>query len=122
MEDEMEIVVIYDGLCEFCQQSLTWIQKKLDVTAVAFQTADLQPLDLTHEQCAKQIHVISATVTYAGADAISYLLSKRGNKIAALFLQATGNLGRAGYRWVASHRSTWPIRLATKVLHFLNKE
>jgi hypothetical protein len=88
---------------------------------MAFQTADLLPFNLTREQCAKQLYVITDSDTYAGADAIRYLLRLRGNKTAAFLLGASGNLGRTGYRWVASHRNTWPIKVATTVLSYLNK-
>ena len=121
MNSDREIVVIYDGLCQFCEQSLIWLQRKLDVKAVAFQEVDLQPFNLTSEQCATQLYVVSESKTYAGADAIRYLLQRRGNKTAALVLGGSGNLGRTGYRWVASHRNTWPIKIATRVLYFLNK-
>jgi predicted DCC family thiol-disulfide oxidoreductase YuxK len=115
------ITVIFDGDCEFCRQSITWIQRKLVVDAIAFQTADLQPFNLTKEQCAKQVYVVSDSITYSGADAIRYLLKKRGNRIGAMLLGATGNVGRAGYRWIASHRSSWVIKVATRVLYLLNK-
>ncbi len=115
------ITVIFDGDCEFCQQSVRWIQQKLAVNAIAFQTADLQPFNLTKEQCAKQVYVVSDSITYSGADAIRYLLKKRGNRIGAMLLGATGNVGRAGYRWIASHRSSWVIKVATRVLYLLNK-
>jgi predicted DCC family thiol-disulfide oxidoreductase YuxK len=115
------ITVIFDGDCEFCQQSVTWIQQKLAVNAIAFQTADLQPFNLTREQCAKQLYVISGSHTYAGADAIRYLLNQRGNKVSAILLRSTGSVGRAGYRWVASHRSLWVIKVTTRVLYLLNK-
>ena len=115
------ITVIFDGDCEFCRQSITWIQRKLVVDAIAFQTADLQPFDLTKEQCAKQVYVITNSEVYGGADAIRYLLKKRGNKVGAILLGATGNVGRAGYRWVASHRNSWVIKVATRVLYLLNK-
>lgn len=121
MNGDTEIVVIYDGLCEFCEQSLKWIQQKLAVNAIAFQTADLQPFNLTQEQCAKQLYVISGSHTYAGADSISYLLNQRGNKVSANLLSSTGSVGRAGYRWVASHRSSWVIKVATRDLYLLNK-
>jgi predicted DCC family thiol-disulfide oxidoreductase YuxK len=115
------ITVIFDGDCEFCQQSVRWIQQKLAVNAIAFQTADLQPFNLTKEQCAKQLYVLSGSVTYAGADAIRYLLNQRGNKVSAILLRSSGSVGRAGYRWVASHRSSRVIKVATRVLHLLNK-
>jgi len=115
------ITVIFDGDCEFCQQSVQWIQRKLVVEALAFQTADLEPFNLTKDQCAKQVYVITDSDVYGGADAIRYLLKKRGNRIGAMLLGATGNLGRAAYRWVASHRSSWVIKVATRVLYLLNK-
>jgi predicted DCC family thiol-disulfide oxidoreductase YuxK len=115
------ITVIFDGDCEFCQQSVTWIQRKLVVKALAFQTAGLEPFNLTKEQCAKQVYVITDSDVYGGADAIRFLLKKRGNKVSAFLLGATGNLGRAGYRWVASHRDSWVIKVATRVLYLLNK-
>ena len=121
MNSDREIVVIYDGLCQFCEQSLIWLQRKLVVRAVAFQEADLQAFNLTREQCAKQLYVIRSTDTYAGADAIRFLFHVRGNRTTAFLLGVSGNLGRTGYRWVASHRSTWPIKIATRVLYFLNK-
>jgi predicted DCC family thiol-disulfide oxidoreductase YuxK len=121
VDSDREIVVIYDGLCQFCEQSLIWLQRKLVVQAVAFQTADLQLFNLTREQCATQLYVITSTDTYAGADAIRHLLQHRGNKTAAFLLGVSGNLGRTGYRWVATHRNTWPIKIATRVLYFLNK-
>ena len=86
MDSDREIVVIYDGLCQFCEQSLIWLQRKLVVQAVAFQTADLQLFNLTREQCATQLYVITSTDTYAGADAIRHLLQHRGNKTAAFLL------------------------------------
>ena len=121
MNGDREIVVTYDGLCEFCDQFLQWIRRRLNVNAIAFQEADLQPFNLTREQCAKQLYVLSDSHTYAGADAISYLLNQRGNKVSAILLRPRGSLGRAGYRWVASHRSSWVIKVATRVLHLLNK-
>ncbi len=121
MNSDREIVVIYDGLCEFCEQSLIWLQQKVVVDAIAFQRADLQPFNLTREQCAKQLYVVTGSDTYAGADAIRFLLHSRGNRTTAFLLGVSGNLGRTGYRWVASHRNTWPIKIATRVLYFLNK-
>jgi predicted DCC family thiol-disulfide oxidoreductase YuxK len=116
------ITVIFDGDCEFCKQSVTWIQRKLVVKALAFQTAGLEPFNLTKEQCAKQVYVITDSDVYGGADAIRYLLKKRGNRVSAMLLGATGNVGRAGYRWVASHRNSLLIKLATRILTRLNRK
>jgi len=117
----MKISVIYDGDCQFCEQSVNWIQRKLQIIALPFQTADLAPFCLTREQCAQQVYVISGSKTYAGADAIAFLLNQRGNKVLSLAIRASGKLGHAGYKWIATHRSSWPIKVATKLLIFLNR-
>jgi predicted DCC family thiol-disulfide oxidoreductase YuxK len=117
----LEVVVIFDGQCHFCEQSVLWIQRKVDVTALPFQTADLSAFNLTREQCAKQVYVIADNITYRGAAAIAFLLKRRGNRIQSALITASGPIGRAGYRWIAGHRNSWPVKVATKVLIFLNR-
>jgi predicted DCC family thiol-disulfide oxidoreductase YuxK len=115
-----QITVIFDGQCEFCQQSVTWIQRKLAIIALPFQTSDLSSFNLTREQCAKQVYVISAGSTYGGAAAIAFLLKRRGNRIQSGLITASGPIGRAGYRWIASHRNSLPVKLSTRILTYLN--
>jgi predicted DCC family thiol-disulfide oxidoreductase YuxK len=115
-----QITVIFDGDCEFCQQSVTWIARKLTITALPFQTSDLAPFNLTKEQCAKQVYVVSQGTTYGGVDAIAYLMKRRGNRIQSGLITASGPIGRAGYRWIASHRNSIPVKLATRLLQYLN--
>ena len=116
-----QITVIFDGECEFCRQSVAWIQKRLEIVAIPFQTAELSTFNLTREQCAKQVYVISDGSTYGGADAIAFLLKQRGNRVQSTLITVAGGLGRATYRWIASRRNSWPVKLATKVLTFLNR-
>ena len=116
-----QITVIFDGECEFCRQSVTWIQRKLQITALPFQTADLSAFNLTREQCAKQVYVISNGTTYGGATAIAFLLKNRGNTVQSTIITILGPIGRSAYRWIASHRKSWPVKIATKVLTFLNR-
>ena len=116
-----QITVIFDGQCEFCQQSLTWIQRKLAITALPFQTSDLSSFNLTREQCAQQVYVISDNAKYGGADAIAFLLKRRGNRIQSALITASAPISRAGYRWIASHRNSWPVKVATKILTKLNR-
>jgi predicted DCC family thiol-disulfide oxidoreductase YuxK len=115
-----QITVIFDGQCEFCQQSVTWIARKLAVTALPFQTSDLAPFNLTKEQCAKQVYVISQGTTYGGAAAIAFLLKRRGDRIQSALITGSGPIGRASYRWIASHRNSIPVKLATRILTYLN--
>ena len=97
-----------------------WIARKLTITALPFQTSDLAPFNLTKEQCAKQVYVISQGTTYGGAAAIAFLLNQRGNRIQSGLITASGPIGRAGYRWIASHRNSVPVKSATRLLQYLN--
>ncbi len=115
-----QITVIFDGQCHFCQQSVTWIARKLTITALPFQTSDLAPFNLTKEQCAKQVYVVSQGITYGGAAAIAFLLKRRGNRIQSGLITTSGPIGRAGYRWIASNRNSIPVKLATRLLQYLN--
>ncbi len=115
-----QITIVFDGECEFCKQSVLWIQRKLAITALPFQSADLSAFNLTHEQCAKQVYVVSQGSTYGGAAAIAFLLKQRGNRIQSGLITTSGPLGRASYRWIASHRNSIPVKLATRLLQYLN--
>ena len=115
-----QITVIFDGQCQFCRQSVRWIQRKLAITALPFQSSDLSSFNLTREQCAKQVYVVSDGVNYGGAAAIAFLLKRRGNKIQSGLITASGPIGRASYRWIASHRNSLPVKLATRILTYLN--
>jgi predicted DCC family thiol-disulfide oxidoreductase YuxK len=115
-----QITVVFDGQCHFCQQSVTWIARKLTITALPFQTSDLAPFNLTKEQCAKQVYVVSQGITYGGSAAIAFLLKQRGNRIQSGLITSSGPIGRAGYRWMASHRNSIPVKFATRLLQYLN--
>jgi len=111
-----EIVVLTDGECRFCEATMKWVEQKLKVEAIAFQRADLGFYGLTYEECSQAVHVLHAGKVYVGADAIAYLLGRRGNWILGFIVRASGPLGRYGYEWVAGHRNSWMIRLVTRLL------
>ena len=95
---------------------MAWVQKKLDVDAIAYQRADLGFYGLTYEECSQAVHVVHAGKVYVGPDAIAYLLGRRGNYILGFIVRASGPLGRFGYKWVAGHRNTGIIKLATRLI------
>ena len=111
-----EITVIYDGQCRFCKASLSWVQKRLLVRAVAFQEGDLEKFGLTVKECSKEVFAFYGDQRFAGADAVAFLLKQRGNKAAAFLIKSSGILGRSSYRWIASHRNSLLIRIATRIL------
>lgn len=116
------ITVIYDGECRFCIASVNWLALKLGFKALPFQTSDLESFDLTREECAKEVIAISGGRTYRGAAAIALLLRSRGNRVLAATILASGFFGRAGYRWIGSHRGSLLVKVLTKILErALNK-
>lgn len=109
-------ILIYDGECNFCLQSVNWVSKKLDISSIAFQRADLAKYGLTLEECGQQVFVIDGDKKYGAIDAVIFLLTRRGNSLLSKFLKLLGPLGRWGYFWVASHRSSLIVRLLGRIL------
>ena len=116
MGTHLDVILIYDGECRFCGACLTLLQEKLQVTAVAFQEADLELYGLTRSQCEQAVFVIAGQKTYSGSAAIALLLNLRGNTLISRQIERSGWLGRLGYRWLSSHRNPLLVRLVTRYL------
>ena len=111
-----QITVVYDGECRFCLASVNWLALKLEFKAMPFQNTDLSSLQLTREECSKEAIAILDGTTFRGAAAVAALLHARGNRFLAAFIAASGFIGRASYRWIASHRGSFLVKLLTKIL------
>ncbi len=111
-----EIVVIYDGQCELCKNSISWVFKKLEINALDFHTTDLAQFGLKAAQCSREVFVITEQHRFRGAQAAAFLLKRRGNKVLSAIITLSGPLGRIVYRWVASHRNSWPVKILSRVL------
>jgi predicted DCC family thiol-disulfide oxidoreductase YuxK len=111
-----EIIVIFDGKCELCKNSIFWIEKKLKIEALDFHTVDLSKFNLTFEQCSREVFVLADAKILSGAKAVAFLLRLRGNKLLALLITLSGPLGRIGYQWVARNRSSAPVKLLSRYL------
>ena len=111
-----EIVVIYDGKCQLCKNSIFWIEKKLKIKALDFHTTDLAKFDLTFEQCSREVFVLADEKTFSGAKAVAFLLRRRGNNFLSLLITLSGPLGRIGYQWVARNRSSAPVKMLSRLL------
>ena len=111
-----EVVVIYDGKCELCKNSVHWIEKKLEIKALDFHTADLSKFNLTFEQCSREVFVLADEKVFSGAKAVAFLLRCRGNKFLSLLITLSGPLGRIGYKWIARNRSSAPVKLLSRLL------
>lgn len=111
-----EIVVIFDGQCELCKNSISWVSKKLKINAIDFHTADLSKYTLTKEQCAQEVFVVYENKTFSGADAVALLLKLRGNRATATLITALGPLSRFGYHWIASNRKSAIVKIISRLL------
>lgn len=111
-----EIIVLTDGECRFCEATLGWVAKELEVKAIAYQSADLSFYGLSYQECSQAVHVLCGGNTYVGANAIAYLLGRRRNWLLAFIVRASGPLGRFGYHWVAIHRNSLLIKALTLLL------
>ena len=111
-----DATLIYDGECRFCAACLAWVKRKLEITSISFQEANLDKYGLVRSECEKSVFLVTIEANLSGADAVAYLLRLRGNSLLAWILQSSGQIGESGYRWVASHRDSLIIRMITKYL------
>lgn len=111
-----EISVIFDGKCELCNNSINWLQKKIEITALDFHSADLSQFGLSLEQCSREVFVVTGNKTLSGAGAVAYLLKVRGNRVLSTFITLSGPIGRSSYRWVAENRNSAPVKLLSNLL------
>ena len=111
-----EIVVIYDGQCKFCEQSVLWVGKKLSITAIAYQSVDLNKYGLSYEECEKSVQVIIGNNKYKSAKAVSVLLNLRGNRFLSILIKSSGKVGEHAYYWVAKNRSSFIVKTLAKFL------
>jgi predicted DCC family thiol-disulfide oxidoreductase YuxK len=108
-----EIFVIYDGQCQLCKNSIAWVSKKLVITPLNFHTSEF---GLSVEQCSREVYVITDQGQFSGARGVALLLNRRGNKVLSTLITFSGPIGRSGYKWVASHRNSLPVKILSRLL------
>lgn len=109
-------VVIYDGNCEFCFDCVQWVKAQTDVVALANQGINPADYGVTREQCEKSVVVINDGQIYFGAAAVAVILKACGHWLGAWLLRASGGIGEAGYRYVASHRDGLLVKLLHRII------
>ena len=85
-----EISVIYDGKCELCNNSINWLQKKIEITALDFHSADLSSFGLSLEQRSREVFVLAGTKQLTGSGAVAYFFNPRGNRVLSFFNTLSG--------------------------------
>lgn len=111
-----DITLIYDGNCQLCKNSVAWVVKKLSLTAISYQMAELSTFDLTLAECEKQVYVIADGKKFAGITAVIFLLQRRGNKVLAFLLRLSGPAGAFGYKQVANNRNSIPVKALSRFI------
>jgi predicted DCC family thiol-disulfide oxidoreductase YuxK len=111
------MIVIYDGECELCVNALAWLEKRVIVTAFAYQRIDPTIYQLTERECAEAVQLILPDRRLSGAGAVAYLLRQTKWQPLGFLIDASGPWGRHAYRWLAANRTS---RLA-KALNWLFK-
>lgn len=116
-----EIIIIYDGECDFCAECVKWALNRVTATALPFQRADLSTYGVTYERCSKEVVAIINGKVFGGASAVAKLLRASGYKNLATLLTLSGALGRTGYSWVAANRNSVLVRILKIALKILNR-
>ena len=107
-------VVIYDGLCAICRQSVRWMKRldwrqRLDyLDAQDWTTVHDRYPTLTQEAILGQIHIVTRSgMVYAGFEGIRAITPDLPLLMWVypfLFLPGITWLGPKAYQWVADHR------------------
>ncbi|MFM6963062.1 MAG: thiol-disulfide oxidoreductase DCC family protein [Micrococcales bacterium] len=102
-------VLIYDGECGFCKQSLAWGQRNLTAfpAAIPSQDARAKVLGLSQAELDSQVWLVGGGLRLGGARAVAYMLRRQPQIwwqalgiLAVIFLPISNLL----YRWVAKNR------------------
>jgi predicted DCC family thiol-disulfide oxidoreductase YuxK len=113
MERPLKAVLVYDGECAFCRNSIDWIRARMDRDAFEFLSCHSDDLakrfpSIGKEACLQAMHlVLPDGSVLIGERAIPEILRHlRGYRwTAAIFrLPGAGFLSRVFYRWFAKNR------------------
>jgi predicted DCC family thiol-disulfide oxidoreductase YuxK len=115
-------IVIYDGECGFCKESVTWIERRVSVTSHPFQSDVARGLGVDIERCKREVVVLHKDVIYGGADAVIHLLKLANKRGLARLLTVIRPLTVRGYQWVALHRRSPLVRLIHLLLKIINRQ
>lgn len=102
-------VLIYDGDCGFCRQSLAWGQRNLTAfpAAIANQDALAKSLGLSETQLVSQVWLVGEGLQLGGARAVAYILRLQPNfgwRILGWLMTIGMPISHLIYRWVAKNR------------------
>jgi predicted DCC family thiol-disulfide oxidoreductase YuxK len=110
---EQKALLIYDGDCAFCKNSLQWAIDHLPKMPryVAFQKIDFTEYQLTKADVESQVWLISGSNQLGGHRAVAWLFSNQSSlfwRFIGAGINLFGPISAMGYRWVAKNRHRLP--------------
>lgn len=106
-------VLIYDGDCAFCKNSLRIALEKLPIFCrySAYQNTDISALGLTTAQVQAQVWLVDGETKLGGHRAVAWLLlnqSEIGWRALGRLILIASPVSALIYRWVAKNRHRLP--------------
>ena len=110
---DQKALLIYDGDCAFCKNSLKWAIDHLKKMPnyVAFQKIDLTTYHLTKTDVETQVWLIDGTKQLGGHRAVTWLFKSQTSlfwRAIGVFIDVLGPISALGYHWVAKNRHRLP--------------
>ena len=108
-----DALLIYDGDCAFCKQSLKWALDKLPAFCryVAFQKVDFNEFGLQLSDVRSQVWLIAGEKRLGGHRAVSWLFRQQkslGWRTLGALIDWFSPISALVYRWVAKNRHRLP--------------
>jgi predicted DCC family thiol-disulfide oxidoreductase YuxK len=108
-----DALLIYDGDCAFCKQSLKWALGKLPEFCryAAYQKLDFTSFGLVIEDVKSQVWLIEGNRKYGGHRAVSWLFRQQnhlGWRTLGWLIDFFSPISALVYRWVANNRHRLP--------------
>jgi predicted DCC family thiol-disulfide oxidoreductase YuxK len=108
-----DALLIYDGDCAFCRQSLKWALAKLPEFCryVAFQKVDFSEFGLQLADVQSQVWLVEGKNKYGGHRAVSWLFRQQKQvrwRALGLLIDIFSPISALVYRWVATNRHRLP--------------
>lgn len=108
-----DALLIYDGDCAFCKQSLKWALGKLPEFCryVAYQKVDFAQFGLTMGDVKSQVWLIDGQKRLGGHRAVAWLFRQQKSvtwRALGLLIDTFSPISALLYRWVANNRHRLP--------------
>jgi predicted DCC family thiol-disulfide oxidoreductase YuxK len=108
-----DALLIYDGDCAFCKQSLKWALENLPEFCryVAFQKVDFSKFGLKLTDVQSQVWIIAGDKRLGGHRAVSWLFRQQKSlwwRLLGALIDSFSPISALVYRWVAKNRHRLP--------------